>query len=235
MSFDSLQHPRATDGTFTNKVGSEAEVSLDSDAIEANGTETSISFRTPDGNEVEFEHGAAMFAEHITPSVFPRDDGDYDVYYASYNDDPSPYEFIGNDKLEGFSSSYERDAFVESQLSNGVAPENIFIVERFEHGSTRYSPLANWAEWSADERSESQRVSDRWDSAPSHVYIAGETEHPREQAKSVLDDYTAWANGENYAVHRATVTADGETLDSEAVYGFVGSESAEEAVRGADI
>lgn len=33
MSFDSAQHPRATDGTFTEKVGSAPELSLDTDAL----------------------------------------------------------------------------------------------------------------------------------------------------------------------------------------------------------
>lgn len=235
MSFDASEHPRATDGTFTNKVGSAAEVALVVPSLEATATENSITFSTADGGEVQFYHGARMFAEHIDPLVRARADGNFDVYYASYDDDASEYEFMEGDKLEGFSSAYERDAFVESQLTNGVSPDNIFIVERFDHGSVRYSPLASWSEWIADTRPERQRVSDQWDSAPSHVYIAGESDNPTVQAKSILDDYTMWANGENYIVHRSTVTPDGDEVETDTVHGFVGSESAEEAVRNAEI
>ncbi len=235
MSFDTSLHPRATDGTFTNKVGSEAEVALDAPAIRTEATEHGITIVLPDDTEIDYAHGTSMFAEHIAPHVEEREDGDFDVYFASYDDDPSEYEFIGDDQLEGFSSAYERDAFVESKLSDGIAPENIFIVERVSHGSVRYAPLASWAEWSADNRPENQRVSDQWDSAPSHVYIAGEPENPAAQAKSVLDDYTDWANGENYIVHRSQVNRDGEQLDIESIHGFIGSEAAEHAVRNAEV
>lgn len=235
MSFDAAAHPRATDGTFANKVGSTAEVALTGPSLEASATEHSITFSTTSGDEVQFDHGVRMFAEHIDPLVREREDGNFDVYYASYDDDASDYEFMEGDKLEGFSSAYERDAFIESQLTDGVSPDNIFVVERFDHGSVRYSPLASWSEWTADTRPERQRVSDQWDAAPSHVYVAGESVNPAAQAKGILDDYTMWANGENYIVHRSTVTPEGEALDSDAIHGFVGAESAEEAVRNAEI
>lgn len=235
MSFDPSQHPRTTDGTFTNKVGSAAEVTLDKPSIEASATENSITF-TPEGREeVQFDHRVPMFAEHISPFIRAREDGDFDVYYASYDDDASEYDFLEGDSLEGFASAYERDTFVESQLSAGVSPDNIFVVERFEHGSVRYSPLASWSEWNVDERPERQRLSDRWDSTPSHVYITGEPENPEAQAKSVLDDYTMWANGENYVVHRSTVTSEGVATHTDSVHGFIGAESAAEAVRNAEI
>jgi hypothetical protein len=237
MSFDPQEHPRATDGTFSQKVGTESEVALapTPSVIVAEGGSDSIAFTAPDGEELVMYHDEKQFAEHIDPMVREREDGNFDVYFASYDEDPPEYQFMEGDELEGFSSAWERDEYIEKKLSEGVSPQNIFVVERFEHSSVRYTPLANWEEWSNDPRPESQRLNDQWDSAPSHVYIAGESDNPAEQAKGIMDDYTDYANGDNYVLHHNVVDRDGEVLERESVHGFIGSDAAEESVRAGEV
>lgn len=238
MSFNETEHPRAADGQFAEKTGAAPELTLAPEkrpVMVSDGDDDRIAFTRPDGEEVEVEHGARLYAGHIDPAVHQNDDGTFDVLYATYDDEPSDYEFMEGDSLEGFTSAYDRDEYVQAKLSEGIKPENIFVVEKYEHGSSRYSPLADWTEWVADQRSEHSRLSDQWDSAPSHIYVAGESANPKEQATSIMEDYTMFANGEVYVVHRITVDADGEETERESVHGFIGTEHAEESINGGEV
>lgn len=236
------KHPRQDSGKFAAKEGEAANVSLSAPAepeVHRSYDGKELAVTLADGTELDvyLDHASAS---HIDPKVIEREDGNIEVRWASLDDDAMDYEFTEGDNLTRFDSADARDEHVESLLAEGVKPEQIFVVERFEHGNSKYSVLGDWNEWSEDQRPERARVSDRWDSAPSTVIVVdkgdvgGVTDY-RAAADALAEDYTSWANGDVYGVHRAVVDREGDEVEEqESSWGLIGTEWAEQSVEDGD-
>lgn len=241
INFES-KHPRGEAGKFAAKEGEAANVSLTAPErldpkVERSGNDINIILA--DGTEVEYTLTDAG-ASHIDVKAVELDNGDIEVRWAAIDDEGLEYNFTEGDGLTRFGSATERDEHVENLLAEGVRPEQIFVAEYFEHGNSKYSVLADWNEWSADQTPERARVSDRWDSAPSVVIVVdkgdvgGVTDY-RAAADGLAEEYTSWANGDVYGLYRATIDRDGnEVEEPEAVWNNVGTDWAEQAIETGD-
>lgn len=236
------KHPRGEAGKFAAKEGEAANVSLSAPEntdpkVERSGNDINIVLA--DGTEVEYSLYDAD-ASHIDVKAVELDNGDIEVRWAALDDTGLDFNFTEGDDLTRFDSADARDEHVADLLREGVKPEQIFIAERFEHSTSNYKVLADWKEWSEDNRPERARVSDRWDSAPSVVIVVdkgdvgGVTDY-RASADSLAEEYTDWANGDVYGLYRATIDRDGEEVEApEAVWGLVGTEYAEKSIEDGD-
>jgi hypothetical protein len=102
---------------------------------------------------------------------------------------------------------------------------HLFAVERYEHGLVRYG-LSN----------ESSQVDRMWDVAPCVAFLRlddewGPTVDLKEMARSILNEYTDWCNGNVFGVVHCFYGANGEPDgDEEACWGYIGDEHAEQTM-----
>jgi hypothetical protein len=198
--------------------------------IESNATDRGVEF-TPDGADEPVE----VFTDNspdewIDTKVELRADGNYNVVYAARDDYSTEYEHTEGDSLEVFRSQWERDAHIQKKLDDGVPADRIFVVDRMEHGQVKYTVLDAW----------DSKTQDAWDSAPSTVIVideegAGGVTDFRAAADAVAEDYTKWANGDVYGICRGVYDVNGDAVEhEESVWGFIGSEYAEQAIKEGD-
>lgn len=185
-----------------------------------------LSFDNEDGEEVFPDQGNEVY-EYIDPKVWLREDGNYHVVLATHDTDPSSYEFCPGDSLEVFRSAEDRDDYIAVSVREGIDPAKIFVVDRFDHSSVKYTVQPEG--WDRN------KGMDTWDSAPSTVIIidaqgeGGVTDF-RRAAEEVAKEYTNWSNGEVYGVKSMTVAPDGEVLEDETVWGLIGRDYAQKEV-----
>lgn len=100
-------------------------------------------------------------------------------------------------------------------------------VERYEHGQVRYA-LTN----------ESSQVDRQWDVAHGVGVLLldcdwdGTPDELTEIARSLLDNYTSWCNGDVWGICHFVIDPDtGEELEDDACWGYIGSDHAEEELK----
>jgi hypothetical protein len=172
--------------------------------------------------------------EHGIDVVIPsRPEHDEDVLFDEENRE---IRYLTHD--ETFAESYEWPEGIEFVQSNSrwanytPDPEgwlervnsdptlDVYPVGVFEHGQVRYA-LAG----------ESIHSNDQWDycvgaciAVPNMVNGQGYTDTGK-AARAILEEYTAWCNGEVYALWRVNV----DTSETDVVGGYIGWDQAEQA------
>lgn len=169
--------------------------------------------------------------EWIDPVVTKREDGTYTVAYAVLDTDPGGYSPLDDDEaitFKEFTTEWDRDDFIASFDTDKYA---VFVVDHYEHSGHHYS-LAGTVAYHHG----------AWDTRPSCVLvldksvIGGDADFDYEAAaKSWLSEYNSWVSGDVYGIVRQDFTAEGDVLgDTEHVWGFIGTEYAEQAVADID-
>jgi len=129
-------------------------------------------------------------------------------YAPSDHDSEEDLDYIG---CEGYVKPRWRD-----KLEAGRA----FLFEKYEHGQVRYAL-----------QGEASMVDRQWDvSAVAGIIVAdddwGADVDMKEMARSTLQTFTDWCNGEIYAVIRAHYDNDGNITDVDTCWGYIGYENA---------
>lgn len=162
--------------------------------------------------------------EWIDPVVYKREDGTYTVAYALLDEfAESPFDFDNGVEFEEFTNEWDRDEFYNStDTTTHVA----YIVDHFEHSSHRYTLLGTL---------EHLGMYYRFDSRPSGVLrVPLDFTDTKAAAVSLLEEYTSWVNGDVYGIVREDFDAEGNQIGYESVWGFIGSEYAESAIKNID-
>jgi hypothetical protein len=180
---------------------------------------TAYEAELPDGRVIDLPLEAADF---IDP--FLSDDGTTFRYASHYDagwgdwEWPEGVEFVqGNPR----NVNYCDDPEVWVEDVNSDPNLDLFVVDVYEHGNILYSLSGGGPQC-------------EFDTARGGAAIAIPTgpegyTNPEEAARAILSEYTAWCNGETYAiVELALDPATGEPVgDYDAVYGIFGWEQAE--------
>lgn len=165
--------------------------------------------------------------EWIDP-VVTRNGDNYVVAYAvhdEHNDGFHPIADSDGIVFEEFRTEWDRDAFIEAQDET----DHVYVVNHYEHGSSVYT-IAGSARTVVDPGG--------FDTRPSGVLVLSpDFTDPDAAAEAIMAEYTSWANGDVYIIHREEFDAKGERIDSggfDTVGGFIGTEYAEQAVADID-
>jgi len=186
-----------------------------------------------DGGEIVFSDGdkeiriedLPSFREpdNFMPVIIEKEGDNYRTAWASHDDDPIQFEFAEDDSFTVFRSEAERDSFIEQQVADGVPRDNIFIIDKFDHSSVHYSVQ--------DTAAYPDR---RWDVAPSGVFVSKETDERYkptvDSVNDIMNDYSNWSNGDTYGIITGLYSAEGEELEAEEIWGFVGSDYTKETL-----
>lgn len=183
-----------------------------------------------------------------------RSDGKIVVSYMAVDDscctDDPIAERDGEVELIKFDDGYERNAWIETNLQacehcegrpedhdddyceRGFTPtkwpalfasNHAHWVERYEHGQVRYALTG-----------ESSQVDRQWDVASACAVLLLDDEWVgdlTEIARSILDEYTSWCNGDVWGVCHIVVDADTDEVElDETCWGFIGSEYAQQTL-----
>lgn len=215
---------------------------------------TGYSLVDDDGREFPTEFQPV---EWLDPFVRENDDGSVTIRYAVQDDDPMDYEWQEGVEFLLFRNGGERDGWCNDNLhtcrhcdlssddhndewfGEDIEPhefeavltwtDRMFWVERYEHGLVNYA-LTN----------ESSRVDRSWDVAPgvAVLTVPDDVPDPEGFARSVLEEYTDWCNGDVYGVceetHRLTDPDDGgewESVKDDACWGFIGQSYTETVLK----
>lgn len=117
----------------------------------------------------------------------------------------------------------ERDLFMAEAIER-LGPEHVHLVEVYSHGLESFSRVD--AGMFYPDR--------RWDVAAACVLVTPtDVTNPAEFADGCLSEYTSWCCGDVWGVVVVEVPADydGSELECESVWGFIGSEYADECVK----
>jgi hypothetical protein len=183
--------------------------------------ENNITFTTPDGDEVTVQEPvytpepfAGVYAEQV-------EEGVYRVVYATRDDYPGDVDVLDTNIFEVFRTEWDRDAFIEEKVAEGHSRDDIFIIDKYDHGSVHYS-ISN-----------TKNYPDRqWDVAPCGVFVhvpdpdsTMTEEEKRQYVNNIMDDYSEVSNGNVYGVIEQYVDEYGDTLAREGnqTWGFVGT------------
>lgn len=221
-------------------------------------TMTSYGLVDDDGREFPTQWRAV---EWIDPYVEERDDGSVLIRYAVHDECPSDYERPDGVDFLLFSSGHERDEWISGGIDfcedcGGYKAQHnedgsdflddfgdvidghpfrprvewtdrMFWVERYEHGLVRYALMG-----------ESSQVDRRWDVAGGVgvLTVPDDVPDPESFARSVLEEYTDWCNGNVYGVVEETYLRLGdndewEATDVEACWGFIGIDYTETVLK----
>lgn len=151
-----------------------------------------------------------------------RPNGDRTITYIT--DDPYPsdgdWDWFTEDgeQFREYSTQWDRDEFIERIVAMGVPVGRVFVVNKYDHSAVHYS-IAGTVGY----------VDARWDAAPKGVYVSPAWVEPGNRVESAnqrLDTYSQWCNGWVYGVASETYTPDGELVEDEACWGFIGDDEA---------
>jgi hypothetical protein len=158
------------------------------------------------------------------------------IIVGMLNDDHEPQDYFKNDEGEGsimhFRSAKERDLQV-AQLSK--TKQLFYLVDKYEHGNVHYSVSGT-----------NSYGNDRFDVAHGcavHIpssYVQSEFrkmkrthgegeayEHFIKICNQTLNSYSDWCNGEVYGYTVLTFDTNGEELDCEQCWGYIGRDNAQ--------
>lgn len=196
-------------------------------------TRRSICMVTVPGTEVEFEavgptpdiYDDVWVSDSTTPGArwdvtwLVHDDDAYDLWEWG-NPDEDPERWV-NGCFRDFRNSRDgggedaRDAFYE-EMVEAVGADRVFIVDVYSHGLDHFS------------RRMTRNYPDRqWDVAPACVLaVPPDVTNPEEWADGILESYSSWANGDVWGIVTHHVAEDGEVIDYDSVWGFIGHDDA---------
>lgn len=133
------------------------------------------------------------------------------------------HDFFGNPMeidLHGNPIMEERHEFVPSERRKALDAGTAFFIEKYEHGMVRYAL-----------QGESSAVDRAWDVTGVAGFMMsdgewGTTKSIADYARGTLESFTDWCNGNIFGIVHARYTLDGDLVDDEAVWGFLGEEHA---------
>ena len=212
-----------------------------------------------EGTDYEVPVIIGPVAEWMEPIV-SLDGNELKVTYLVLDDDcrDSPLDDYEGAEFRVFDSGHQRNEWIERNITEcamcgytegehedhfdhewehpnpdiakAQADGRFFWVERYEHGLVRYA-LTN----------ESSAVDRQWDVAPACAYLVLDdewfggdvtTEQLTEVARSLLEEYTSWCNGDVYGIVHTTVdVTTGAEITTDSCWGFIGSDYAEAEAR----
>jgi hypothetical protein len=223
---------------------------------------TGYSLVDDDGREFPTEFQPV---EWLDPFVRENDDGSVTIRYAVQDNDPMAHEWQEGVEFLLFNSGYERDQWISEgpdyceDCGGYKAQHNedgsdflddwgdtidghefrprtewtdrMFWVERYEHGLVNYALMG-----------ESSQVDRRWDVAGgvAVLTVPDDVTDPEAFARSVLEEYTDWCNGDVYGVCEQTYAMDQQdptkqvdwvSIDEETCWGFIGQSYTESVLK----
>lgn len=174
----------------------------------------------PNGEWVELDHS---ISEGTEPLLTTHNDGGVTVSYLVDDADTFDYSILDeSSELKEFRSEQTRDAFIAEQKAL-VGSDHVFIVDKYDHSGTHYS-LADTVNY----------PDRKFDVAPSNVLVVPAdvpSERAEDYAEGCLSERNAVNAGEVYGVVTQQWDAHGVELESEAVWGHIGDDYAEEAAK----
>lgn len=182
--------------------------------------EQNISFTTPDGDEVTVQQPAYRPEPFGGVYVEKVEDGVYRVVYATRDETAQDVDVLDTNIFQVFRTEWDRDAFIEEKVAEGHSRDDIFIIDKYDHGSVHYS-ISNTKSY----------PDQQWDVAPCGVFVhvpdpdnTMTQEEKREYVNNVMDEYSEVSNGNVYGVIEEYVDDYGDSLgrEGEQSWGYVG-------------
>lgn len=203
-------------------------------------------FLTIPGTDIEVQTDGSLPPYHADVYVTTNDDGSYRLAWLLNDDDGyglwewsdgsgDPEQWSNGafkdfrnhyDRYDGMDGQDGRDAFFAAMVEK-VGEANVFLVEVYSHGLESFSRV-DAGRFYPDRQ---------WDVCASCVLaVPPDVTNPAEWADGVLESYTSVVNGDVYGIVSLDVPADydGSPLETDSVWGFIGSEYAEEAAKSGD-